>query len=171
MAPFLALQLSPGSYVNGGRWMENTYPVSLVIGVENGRATLSLGLFEGFYLYDAKWWPRTVSSSYRTLSITLSHRWKGYDPFASLVIAKPVVVGVEDERLREFNSSIRGTTYGIRLGIGRTFKNGILRLNPVIGTSYYPHLPVYEYDGRSVYAVEVLRYASLFVGMRVGVGF
>ncbi len=180
MTPFIALNLSPGSYLPKVKQVEKSIPVSLEVGVKSPDMLLSVEVLSGFYLWDDPYVQRAPyepfvdpSSYYHTLSFTLAHRVRDFFPFLSVALAKPHITAMTvTSTVERFNSSVRGTTYGFQAGVGYPVRLGVLFLQPKVGVSYYPKLPIYAYDRKRdvVYPAVQRSLARVFVKVGVGIG-
>ncbi len=151
MMPFVAIHLSPATYLPRWTWLEKTHQFGIEVGIKRGNYAVSMG-YGSMYMWENVRSPDealSVSSYYVLYNLTLYCYARKARPFISLSLAKPVITGLRNEEIREFNSSLRGTAAGLRAGMSYVWRYSILSIAPTVGLSYYPNLPVYMYgDGK-----------------------
>ena len=172
MAPFLALNLSPATYLPRWPLLEETHQFGLEGGVRRGTFAVAVA-YGGMYLRENATAPEealTTSYYYRLYNLTLYRDVGDLSPFLSLSLAKPVIMGVRDGEIDGFNSSLRGVSLGLRAGVSYVWRYRILSIAPTVGLAYYPSLTIYrEVDGvvRPKGEVRVLR-ATAHVSLALG---
>ncbi len=172
MIPFVTVHLSPATYLPRWTWLEKTHQFGMEVGIRRETYAVALG-YGSTYVWENVRTPDEAlitSSYYHLYNLTLYRNTGNLSPFLSLSLAKPVITGVRDGEIGRFNSSLRGVSLGLRVGISYVWRYRILSVAPTVGLSYYPALSVYkEEDGivslkGKVNVLRAMAYVSLALG-------
>ena len=170
--PFMAIHLSPATYLPRWAWLEKTHQFGIEAGIKRGNYILSVG-YGSMYMWENVRSPDealSVSSYYVLYNLTLYSYARKVHPFISLSLAKPVITGLRNGEIGDFNSSLRGTAVGLRAGVSYVWRYRILSISPTVGLSYYPDLPVYKYVDGKVGLRNRVGVLRAFVHLGLGLG-
>jgi len=94
--PFLALHLSPATYLQGWAWLEKTHQFGMEVGVRRGTYAVSVG-YGSMYMWENAATPDealTTSSYYRLYNLTLYRDAGSLCGIGTTIRHRPTFMGI-----------------------------------------------------------------------------